>query len=182
MSLKLASTLTAKLETDLGVTFNVDYFRQAFWGLEEYEYFKCTAWREEWRLFSVIQLPKLRGLRFREFLYHELGHALFAEYHISAGLLKPFTKRISIAYKNDADMFTKKVRKNGFVSGYASLNTEEDFCETFSAYIINNQRTSGKISFEGETIDLSKDIKLQMKFIAIKEILQACAYAEERGT
>lgn len=178
MSLQLAAKLTAKLERDLRITFAVTHFRQLSYGLEKIEYFKRRAWYEPW---GIIQLPKCTGVQFREFLYHELGHALLAEYQVSNQLLKPFTNRRStfLDYLNDVETFCEESRSQGFISSYASINRAEDFCETFSAWVLNDFKTSGKLVYNGETVDLSKDPRLKKKFVSVKEIISACAEAED---
>lgn len=180
MGLKLAVTLTAQLESELQVTFAVSHFRQLSLGLGKINYLKCRAWYEAW---GIIQLPKCKGTLFREFLYHELGHALLAEYNISKNLLTPFTTRQSKLFKyfNDVNDNSEGPRPDGFVTKYAGINRSEDFCETFSAWVLNDFKTSGKILYNGDLIDLSKDSKLKKKFEAVAEILNACSIAEDQS-
>ena len=175
--LKTAIKLTVKLEQQLGVSFGVSYFREAAFGLDQLDLFKFRGWYEPW---NVIQLPNSRGVVFREFLYHELGHALMSEYSISKSLMKLFTTRAPsyLKYLREVGEFSNGPRPLGFISRYATINRSEDFCETFSAWVLNDFKTQGIIRYNGDRINLNADSKLRLKFEAMKQIIRACADAE----
>lgn len=170
MGLKLAVKLTYDLEMKLKVSFAVKSFR-----VLPKVFFQSSAQYEGW-FGGVIQLPNCRGKLFREFLYHELGHALDAGYEIPESYFKSFTSRNpdGIEYILENGKYADKDRVTGFVSGYARLSRREDFCETFSAWILNGYKTSGRIVYGEEVIDLTKDLRLRRKFEAVKAIAEYC--------
>lgn len=181
MSVNMAKKLTEILESDLQVVFAVKYFRQFSWGLERIEYFRNTAAYESW-CEGVIQIPKCRGIELRQFLYHELGHALLAEYEIPKTMFKKFTSRASsgIKYSLEIGKFSQRERREGFISGYAVINKEEDFCETFSAWVLNAYKTTGTVQYDGESLNLTKDIKLKAKFLAVAQVVKYCQFIEKQ--
>ena len=89
-ALNLARDLTYNLETKLKVTFDFKHFRS-------FKYLKNSAWFE--RYTNVIQLPNVRSVRFREFLYHELAHTLCNGYAIPNTYFKIFTSKSPNSFK-----------------------------------------------------------------------------------
>jgi len=134
---------------------------------------------------KTIYIPSgYRGRELREYLYHELGHALVNNYKLSNRMLKGFCSKISKdgwiewwKYQWNVIKYSTKERKHGYVSGYASLDREEDFAETFSAFLLNDGKIgNGKIVYDGNKINLNatKERNLKNKFKTIKEIIKFC--------
>lgn len=171
--LNLATKLTANLESNLGISFGVNYIRG-------WKSVRSTAWVEN-HLWRIVQVPNKRGVQFREFLYRELGHCLCLEYEIPKKFFRSFTSRNPgvLKYHWELNDFAENIDpKLGFISRYACLSNEEDFCETFSAYVLNNFKTSGNIIFGGRKFNLGRDLRLKEKFLAVAAIFDYCQQAE----
>lgn len=165
--LKTAQRLTTELEQQLEIEFKFEYFRT-------FSVAKNLGWHE--KATGVVQLPAIDGILLREFLYHELGHVLLSTYNISKVMLRPFTKRDPHIVRYYFDIHSDKweKRESGFISGYAAISTQEDFCETFSAWITNDFRTSGTFRYNGHIIDASDDSRLRKKIVAVKKLVKHC--------
>ncbi len=127
-----------------------------------------------------IELPTSFGNRmFKEDLFHELGHIFRWRYGLDAIERRHFSsRRLHRKTKNrDSQKFE---RCKGFVSEYAATSQDEDFCETFSAFLVNGGKTSGIIKYDGERIDLKMDSVLSAKFRAISRILNGRPAGEQR--
>ncbi len=165
-SLELANKLTSELEAKLKIKFDFKYFRT-------FRFIKQTGWYEPCT--GVLHLPNVRGVQFREFLYHELGHVLFSTYEISEEFLKIFCNKDPAWLEQLYDPFLTDCiehleHPHEFVSDYATRSTEEDFCETFSAWVMNDFKTNGLITYDGNHLNLKQDKRLQKKFFTISAI------------
>lgn len=123
---------------------------------------------------GIIRVPCLppRSRKLKEFTYHELGHALLDHYRVRS-VLKHFTRRKSEGwqYQFETWRFARLPRMKGFVSGYAALNAEEDFCETLSAYLSSTTFAFKRFHFNGKQILVESDLQLQQKLRAVSDIL-----------
>jgi hypothetical protein len=124
-----------------------------------------------------IHLPAdVRGRQLREFLYHELGHALRAAYCIPTPMTRHFESYSAVGL-NKANLLRKLAedqRYEGFVSAYAMTNKEEDFCDTLSAWVMNGFRQAGRYEFDGDRFSLSQDPIILKKLRAVERILKYC--------
>jgi hypothetical protein len=124
---------------------------------------------------STIKVPlNSDNQTFKEYVYHEMGHAVFENYNLR-GFLTPFVKKYQKESEyNDASMRASEyMRLPSFVSGYARCNREEDFCETYSSYLLNEKTWHKEVYYSGDTINVKKDKKLKMKLESIHELLNA---------
>lgn len=115
-----------------------------------------------------------RTFELRGFVYHELGHAICDHFDV-AQYLKPFVRRFQSCfsdYRAASNRAAEAERRSGFVSGYASCNREEDFCETLAAYLLNRSTWRRSVSFECEVINSRADGKLRAKLDAVHELLR----------
>lgn len=136
----------------------------------------------DWPLYrKVLYLsPTLCGRELREVLYHAMGHALLDEYDVRS-MLGVFTRRgqeLTIwdwrRYASDGRRFTNAGRTDGFCSGYARTTRDEDFCETFSCYLVNGCRTRGSFAYADDRFHTDGDERLQQKLARVREVLRAC--------
>jgi hypothetical protein len=156
----------AKLEKLLGLDFgNVLFISRSN---KAESIFHCNLWLT--KIIAVVESVSLENLKGA--LYHELGHALCSEYDLSSHLLAFTRGRPRKLKDSDAPP------PGGFVSNYARKNREEDFCETFSAYLLNGRRTRGIVTFEGNKLNLDRDLRLKKKFHAVVGIIEVCANYE----
>lgn len=114
--------------------------------------------------------PRSRALR--EFVFHEMGHALAERYDLG-DYLHPFTRRIcdDETYESASDEAARAARPAGFVSGYATCEREEDFCETLAAYLTNRASWRTRLTFNGEHFAVRGDVRLRRKLRAVHELL-----------
>ena len=99
-------------------------------------------------------------------------HPLYNSYHVKRSILNRFgilEDQSWFEYNFKILTNNSKDRLEGYVSSYASINAEEDFAETFSAYLCN--RNKFLIHYGGDSIDIRKDPVLKRKFEAIHELL-----------
>jgi len=134
-----------------------------------------------WNLRPTIFLGEdLRGRAFLEFLYHELGHVLASQYDLTL-FKRRFSKRAARSgYERATEVFRRRPRSYGFPSGYAEIDWEEDFAETFSCYMVNKGKTRGAVYYGGEHISLSGDLRLRRKLTLIRAILRYCRDSERQ--
>lgn len=104
----------------------------------------------------------LKGRQLFETVAHEVGHSLLNKRKLSQPLKSLFTTD----KEYDARL------KTGFFSGYARTDWEADFCETFSAWVVNSGRLNNVV-FECRTFNLKRDEVLLAKYMAIKQYLKA---------
>ena len=135
----------------------------------------CYYTRDHHRLPGVIRVPRLhpRSTQLRELVFHELGHAIMDHYRVRS-YLKHFTRRQSFGwqYTFDTWRFNRMKRKPGFVSGYAALNSEEDFCETLSAYLCSSKRSRSYIAYNQQRIQLETDSRVRRKLRIVRQLLE----------
>ncbi len=172
--LERAISLIRKVERDYEVDFGISYVQIGS---------KQEASYMFWSSGGVIFLgDDLKGRQFKEFLFHELGHALSTEYDLS-DFKRHFTKRKSHGpqgnYNMDTERFRRRPRVEGFSSGYAQIDWEEDFAETFSCYLVNGGKLRGKVLYGNEEISLADDPKLRKKLLVIRETLEFCRVVEK---
>jgi hypothetical protein len=120
-----------------------------------------------------IELPTRVGRReLLEDLFHELGHAYRLRNGLSSNERAHFFSGRQVGLSQfDLKEWDSIARPEGFVSCYAITRQEEDFCETFSAYLVNGGRCSGVIIYDSNRIDLERDLVLKRKFKSIDRIL-----------
>lgn len=131
--------------------------------------------RNHYRLPGVMRIPCLppRSRQLKEFVYHEIGHSILDNYRIRS-VLKRFTKRKSDGwqYIMDTFLFSRQTRQPGFVSGYAGICAEEDFCESLSAFLCSGGRDQKSIRYDGNNISLKSDPRLRRKLAVINQLLK----------
>jgi hypothetical protein len=123
---------------------------------------------------TVFVNSNLKDQQFKEALYHELGHALLAEHGIKVP--RNFNgcrdhKDGYWAYLRRGSRLAGTPRHKSFCSGYARTNREEDFCETFACYLIN-QKTKGWMRYENARFMVTVGTKLHRKFLYVEEVLK----------
>lgn len=129
-----------------------------------------------WPIGGVIKVhpAPLGSKELKEFVFHEMGHAI-AEGHELGPWLGDFCRVIHAdreAYELASDAAANRPRRAGYVSGYASCNREEDFCETLAAYLSNRKSWRDTLRFNGELVAVSADTKLRRKLDAVRDLLQ----------
>jgi hypothetical protein len=153
---------------------------------------KDSAWFSESVLFggpSVFLPSSIDSMReAKEFSFHEIGHAIVASYDIPENLFPPFRNHHCsnqsiidrIEYYLEGGKLAAGERKRGYFSSYAYTNRDEDFCETFAAYMCNGGCRS-QWTFDGETINLNREPTLVKKVKAIDKIIKYCRQIEEEN-
>lgn len=136
-------------------------------------YFPLRPWGVP--IANVIKVPaaRPRTVELKTFVYHELGHAICDHFEIRSYLV-PFVRRFQRThadYERASLAAAELERSPGFVSGYARCNREEDFCETFAAYLLNRSTWRRSVRYEGETIDVRSDHRLREKLDAVHKLL-----------
>lgn len=124
-----------------------------------------------------LMLPRrARGSLLREFIYHELGHALIDQYRVPLRLLSLFVAESPGLKRSKAiELMGEDVAApEGWVSWYAMVNGTEDFCEVLAGYASNGYRRKGQWQFSGFTFDVTHDRLLQRKIDWVEEILAVC--------
>ena len=117
--------------------------------------------------------PRPYSRELKEFVYHELGHAIHDHFAIST-YLKSFTRRRQATlreYRRVSREAAESERRPGFVSGYAWCNREEDFCETFSAYLCNRKTWRRRLRYDGAWLHPGREPRMERKFLAVHELL-----------
>lgn len=131
--------------------------------------------RDRWLFAATVRIPPLapRSRALREFVFHEMGHAL-AERHDLGSYLHPFTRRVcdEESYEAASDDAASRPRPAGFVSGYATCEREEDFCETLAAYLTNRASWRTRVTFEGQQVPVRGDARLRRKLDAVHGLLR----------
>ena len=132
--------------------------------------------RETWVLSSTVGVPDhtpdSRSLR--EFVYHELGHAICDGFDIRSHL-KPFIRkpvRRGREYSAAVAKAANYRRLPGFVSGYARLDREEDFCETLAAYLCNRRTWRRQIWFAGDMPSVKDEPRLLRRLEAVHQVMR----------
>jgi len=74
-------------------------------------------------------------------------------------------------YEEAVDGASSLSRLPGFVSGYARLDREEDFCESLSAYLCNRLTWRRQVRFEGSTIMVKAEPRLQGRLNAVHRVM-----------
>lgn len=123
---------------------------------------------------TVFVNSNLNEQQFKEALYHELGHALLSNHGIKVP--RDFNgcrdhKDGYWAYLRRGSRLAGTPRHKSFCSGYARTNREEDFCETFACYLINN-KTKGWMTYEGVRFMVRAGTKLYDKFTFVKNVVE----------
>ena len=135
----------------------------------------CYYTRDHARKPGIIRVPCLppRSRKLKELTYHELGHALLDNYKIRS-ILKHFTRRKSVGwqYQFETWRFARLPRKEGFVSGYAMINAEEDFAECLSAFLCNRNTLNCYIHYNGKRIAIHRCQRIRKKLDAIANVLR----------
>jgi hypothetical protein len=119
----------------------------------------------------MLMSPDLTKRESLEALYHELGHAFVRKYKKT--LMPEFKRRRDWTddYHRRGRRLANTARLPGFVSGYARTNSEEDFCETFSCYLLN-RRTTGVMKYEGERFEVWEGTRLHKKLLCVEKELK----------
>ncbi len=132
--------------------------------------------RGAWLIRETLKLypTALRERALPEYVLHELGHALVARYDLRA-YLEPFTRRTfatRAAYLTASEAAGRRARREGFVSGYASCDREEDFCETYAAYLTNRASWWRRLRYDGQVVPVRGDARLRRKLDAVHALLR----------
>jgi Putative zinc-binding metallo-peptidase len=144
--------------------------RIVFWnrdGEAEYEYFQdgsCTL--------KLYPFQNLRGIK--EDVYHELGHALIHQYKIPRAYLLQFSKKSPRLSRRTTFLkinIEEAAPPKNFVTWYACVSGQEDFCESLSAYVLNNLKVQGKVYYQNWEHNLNKEPLLKRKFLTIEKLL-----------
>ena len=170
-TLNYAIYLINKFEKEFGVDLEVTWI-----SLDPYScfgnsagYYVCENSNE-----STIFIPKTKCKRtLKEFVYHEMAHALFRKYHISAALKKligPWHSSNFLIYNIRIFISHFKTRGKGFCSAYSIVDGEEEFAELLS-FVLTNRRKKRWFYFSGEVIDIKSDPLLSKKVKAVKSSL-----------
>ena len=121
----------------------------------------------------MIKIPFIQDTEIlKEYCWHEIAHAYYNSFHVKRSILKAFDEYKEQSWlKYNFKVLTNKLseRPEGFITSYATINAEEDFAETFSAYLCN--RNKYLIHYNGESIDIRTEPILLRKFEAIHELL-----------
>jgi hypothetical protein len=133
-------------------------------------------YRSNWIGGGIVKVPvrSPRSRALREYTFHEMGHAI-CDYYSVEEWLTPFTRRVQSTdeeYERASADAALRARRDGFVSGDATCNREEDFCETLSAYICNVRTWRRSIVFERDHVDVRRDARLRRKLDAVHELLE----------
>ncbi len=124
-----------------------------------------------------LMLPRCaRGKVLREFLFHELGHALIDQYVVPLRLLSRFVSESpGLSRAKASELMEQDVPAPcGWVSWYSMVNGTEDFCEVLGAFAANDYRRRGKWQFSGFEFEVTNDRLLQRKIDWVEEILDEC--------
>jgi hypothetical protein len=118
-----------------------------------------------------------KGELLKEYVYHEIGHALIQQYKIPRTMLRHF---VELSPKLSRDRAHKLYHDGvgspkGWVSWYAMVTGTEDFCDTLAAYCCNDYRKRGHWVFENFYFDLNQNRILQRKILWVDRILEYCA-------
>lgn len=121
-----------------------------------------------------IELPLGYGRRrLLEDLYHELGHIYRWRNGLTKSKEKIFRSGTRAGFsKEEIKNFRRHDRPLGHASSYAMTNSDEDWAETFSCYLVN-RKLSGYIEYEDEKINLNSDAKLKAKMKTIQSLLRS---------
>lgn len=122
----------------------------------------------------LVLHPDADKRSFKEVIYHELGHVFVRKY--SLAVPKWFNRCSTrnehyLDYLLNGPKLAASKRLVGFVSGYARTTREEDFCETFACYIIN-EKTSGQMRFGDEVFSVKPNSRLAKKLAYVKKMLR----------
>jgi Putative zinc-binding metallo-peptidase len=134
-------------------------------------------YRENWVLPGTIGVPDSppRSRKLKEYVYHELGHAICDNFDIRSHM-KPFIRKSvqtsTKEYDKAINSAESKPRFKGFVSSYARTNREEDFCETLSAYLCNRSTWRKSIRYEGVVIQTKHEPRLLRRLKAVHVLLR----------
>ena len=124
----------------------------------------------------TISLPEsAKGANLKEFLYHEIGHALeFQRSFPNQEMGDFFFTSPRMETRQARLLLDKKVKTpKGFVSWYAMTDPFEDFCETLSAWASNGFQVSRQWEFGTFSFHLRYDHGIRKKVERIKSILAA---------
>lgn len=132
--------------------------------------------REQWVVSGALGVPDVAtdSRCLREYVYHELGHAICDGFDIRSYLMPFIRKQVphGPGYEEAVNRASCLPRLSGFVSGYARLDREEDFCETLSAYLCNRRTWRRKIRFNEETISVHDEPRLLRRLEAVHVALR----------
>jgi hypothetical protein len=122
----------------------------------------------------LVLHPDVNKRSFREVIFHELGHVFVRKYGVEVP--KSFNRCSThnehyFDYLMNGPKLAASKRLVGFVSGYARTTREEDFCETFACYLLN-EKTHGRMRFGGEVFDVKPGSRLAKKFAYVKKTLR----------
>ena len=122
-----------------------------------------------------ITLPqKARGQRLKEFVHHEIGHALLVNYKVPRELIELFDfvcPKVEEKYAQKM-MDQDEPAPASWVSWYAMTNPVEDFCETLSAWASNDYKITQSWQFGGFSFSPSKDITIRKKVEEVQNLLK----------
>ena len=130
---------------------------------------------------SCIKVPAHKSPNaFASYVYHEMAHAIFDRYELKS-FLSPFTRRRQVTwyeYLSESGRAASYERQNGYVSGYARCNREEDFCETVAAYLMHPRSWHSRIVYENEAICVRYEPRLRRKLDSVHEMFRSLRHFE----
>lgn len=123
---------------------------------------------------SKLTLPRAKGEKLKEFLYHELGHAILARYEPPKELLDLF---VFVCPQMDERYACKMMDRDEaapdtWVSWYAMTNPVEDFCETLAAWASNDFKITQNWRFGGFEFNPRRDLTLRKKIEAVRLLMR----------
>jgi len=121
----------------------------------------------------VVYAAPVRSRALREYVFHEMGHAVREGFDVEPWLAGFCRRRREdhVSYEEASDAAALRPRPVGYVSGYATCDRDEDFCETLSAYLCNRRTWRTEVRFGSERVPVRGDVKLRRKLDAIHELL-----------
>lgn len=131
--------------------------------------------RDWWFVGGTIKIhpapPRSRELA--EYVFHEMGHAIRERYETDPWLggLCRVSHADAEAYERASDAAAARPRRAGYVSGYATCDRDEDFCETLAAYLTNRKTWRSELRFGGALVSVRGDARLRRKLDAVHELL-----------
>lgn len=170
-TLDASDEMIVQVEEQFGFDSGIRYFAISPWNESDGYFVKRLYWIWDGTVYLPEKGPKSKALR--EFVLHELGHAIYANFNLR-GYLSPFLKkwpRNDDQYNEWSTSASEYVRSRGYVSGYAKCCREEDFCETLSAYLCNRTTWQHYLVFDGERFSSRTDSSLLQKLRAIHSLL-----------
>jgi hypothetical protein len=119
-----------------------------------------------------------RGAELKEFIFHEMGHALLHQFCVPKHMISQFSRLSPYLPRPKAIklMTDSQPSPKGWVSWYAMTSGTEDFCETLGAWAANNYKAKGLWRFNNFVFDIGNDRLLQRKIRWVQQIVELCYF------